>query len=153
MGIVKRLLFLSAILILGLAHIPSVFAEGNTHSKHHRDPHEHHGKASAGHDAVMAKAIVHSIDLENRKINVSHEAIPALKWPEMTMDMDVAENVDITSLKPEQNILFHIELGTDRIYRITQIMEADDYRHSAQQCEAGTDCPMQKSSNHEDHSH
>jgi len=154
MGFVKKMLLLSVALILGLAYTPSAFAEGDQHNVQHQEhaTHDHHGKVSAEHDAVMGKAIIHSIDLENRKINLSHEAIPALKWPEMTMDMDVAENVDIASLKPEQNILFHIELGTDKIYRITQIMEADEH-HAAQHCEAGMDCPMQGNLNHEEHSH
>ncbi|MBL1148479.1 MAG: copper-binding protein [Pseudomonadota bacterium] len=154
MDFVKKMLFLTMVFILGSAYTPSAFAEGDQHKSHHQEQakHDHHDKVSAKHDAVMGKAIIHSIDLENRKINLSHEPIPALKWPQMTMDMDVAENVDIASLEPEQNILFHIELGADKIYRITQIMEADDHQ-ATQQCVAGMDCPMQKNLNHAEHAH
>ena len=44
----------------------------------------------------------------------------------MTMDLDVAEGVDLSALKPEQNINFYIVLGDDKFYRITKIMTMEE---------------------------
>ena len=65
------------------------------------------------------------------------------------MDLDVAEGVDLSTLKPEQNIHFHIELGEDKVYRITKIMMPKE----GHQCEAGKDCSMHGSQVHEGHEH
>ncbi|MCH2547386.1 MAG: copper-binding protein [Alphaproteobacteria bacterium] len=72
-------------------------------------------------NAVMGAGVVHTIDSDNHKINLTHEPIPELKWPEMTMDLDVAESVDLTAIKPGDAITFHIVLGDDKVYRITEI--------------------------------
>ncbi len=139
MKLIKNTLCLSAVALMGLAFTPPASA-GHDAPKDH----QHEAASHEHHDAVMGKGIVHSVDIENKKINLSHEPIPALKWPEMTMDLDVAEGVDLSTLKPEQNIHFHIVLGEDKIYRITKIMTPG----TGQQCEAGMDCPM-----HEDMKH
>ncbi len=124
---------------MGLAFVSPASAESDTHKDH-----QHQAESSMHHDAVMGKGVVHSVDLKKRKINLSHEPIPALKWPEMTMDLDVAEGVDLSALQPEQNIHFHIVLGEDKVYRITKIMTPE----TSQQCEAGMDCPMHKDMKH-----
>jgi len=146
MNSIKKTLFLSTVLIAGMAFTPQAIAESSAHKGEHQKAasHDHHEAAPAEHGAVMGKGVVHSIDLENRKINVSHEPIPALKWPEMTMDLDVAEGVDMEVLKPEQNIHFHVELGEDKVYRITKIMTPG----AGQQCMPGTDCTMHEGMKH-----
>ena len=135
----RNTLYLSAVALIGLAFVPPALAEEDAHAHHKHEMEAHHSE-----DAVMGKGVVHSVDLENRKINLSHEPIPALKWPEMTMDLDVADGVDIDALKPEQNIHFHIVLGEDKVYRITKIMTPE----TGQQCEADMDCPMHKDMKH-----
>lgn len=143
MNSIKKTLFLSTILAAGLSFAPQAFAEGDAHKGH-----QHETEVHQHHEGVMGKGVVHSVDLENRKINLSHEPIPALKWPKMTMDLDVAEGVDLSVLKPDQNIHFHIILGEDKIYRITKIMTPE----TGQQCEPGMDCPMHEGMKHgEDH--
>ena len=72
-------------------------------------------------DDIMGKGVVRSIDMDARKINLTHEPIPALKWPEMTMDLPVTKDVDLSSVKPDDEITFHIVLGEDKVYRITGI--------------------------------
>lgn len=135
----RNTLCLSAVILMGLAFAPPASAGHDTPKGH-----QHEAEAHKHHEGVMGKGVVHSVDLENRKINLSHEPIPALKWPEMTMDLDVANGVDIDALEPEQSIHFHIVLGEDKIYRITKIMTPE----SGQQCEAGMDCPMHKDMKH-----
>tara|TARA_R110002124_G_scaffold266813_2_gene433822 strand:- start:9928 stop:10416 length:489 start_codon:yes stop_codon:yes gene_type:complete len=151
MNSIKKALFLAIVLAAGLTSSPQAFAEGDMHKGHHQEAasHDHHGESAAEHKATMGKGIIHSVDLENRKINISHQPIPALKWPEMTMDIDVAEGVDLTALAPDQAIDFHIKLGEDKVYRITKVMEPKEGHHEVKQCKAGMDCPMHKDMKHD----
>ena len=79
---------------------------------------------------AMGEGVVHSIDMNLRIINLSHGPIPALKWPAMKMDLEVARSVNLTELQPGQNIKFHIKLGEDKRYRITKVMVAGAETHS-----------------------
>jgi Cu(I)/Ag(I) efflux system periplasmic protein CusF len=54
-------------------------------------------------------------------VNISHGPIPALSWPEMTMDLPVAEGVDLGSIQPGDEVRFRILLGDDQVYRITAL--------------------------------
>lgn len=76
---------------------------------------------SGQHRAAAGEGIVHSINMDARKINLTHEPIPALKWPEMTMDLPVAKEVDLSSVKPDDEITFYIMMDEDKLYRITEI--------------------------------
>ena len=140
---IKSTLYLGAIASMALTFAPQAYADSGMHKSMAQ-----HGQASAEHKDIMGSGVVHSVDIESRKINISHDPIPALKWPEMTMDLDVSEGVDLEALSPDDAIQFHIELGGDKGYRITKIMKADVAHHEGQQCEAGMDCPM-----HEDMKH
>jgi len=87
--------------------------------------HSQHGKKEkqhSKHDEVMVHAKVNSVDLKNRKINVSHGAIKQLSWPAMTMDMKVAENVDLSSVKAGQELMIALTRGEDGIYLISKLM-------------------------------
>ena len=140
---IKSTLYLGAIASMAMSFAPQAYADSGMHKSM-----EQHGQASAEHKEIMGSGVVHSIDLESRKINISHEPIPALKWPKMTMDLDVSEGVDLEALSPDDAIKFHIELGEDKVYRITKIMETGSAHHEGQQCEAGMDCPMHEGMKH-----
>lgn len=121
--------------------------QGGTHN-HDHGSHDHGShsdqKVGAG-KMVMGKGVIHSVNRLNRKVNLTHEPIPALNWPEMTMDLDVSEDVDMKSLVVGEEVSFHIELGKDKVYRITKIMKAD---YKIKQCEPGMDCPMHEGMKH-----
>ena len=127
------------------------------HDSHNADKHQH--EAAQHENAIMGTGVIHSVSLMNNKVNLTHAPIPALKWPEMTMDLDVAKDVDLKGLTSGQNIKFHIELGDDKIYRITKIMKMDANGNDAKHCTQGEDCPMRegmkhnKKDNHGDHNH
>lgn len=71
----------------------------------------------------MGTGVIHSVSRMNRKVNMTHEPIPELNWPEMKMDLDVAKDVDLKGLSSGEKIQFNIELGEDKVYRITEIMK------------------------------
>ncbi len=80
------------------------------------------GNGMAG-DHMMADGVgvVHGVSKLNRTVNLTHEPIPALKWPGMTMDLPLAKSVDLSNLNSGDKIKFRLELGDDNKYIITHI--------------------------------
>lgn len=77
-----------------------------------------HGDPGAG---ATGQGIVNSVDAEQGVVNITHGPIPALSWPEMTMDLPVAEDVALAELEAGDAVRFRVVLGADQVYRITEI--------------------------------
>ncbi len=91
-------------------------------SGHDSMDHSSMGHEMAGnHEAAEGVGVVHRVSKLNRTVNLTHEPIPSLKWPAMTMDLPVAKSVDIGGLKSGDKIKFKLELGADKKYTITHI--------------------------------
>lgn len=67
---------------------------------------------------------VNSVDTAAHKINLSHQPIPTIGWPAMTMDFSVAPNVDLRAIKPGAKVNFTIERGADGMYQVQSIAPA-----------------------------
>lgn len=80
-----------------------------------------HGAMQASVDQAMGMGTLHSIDAENRMVNLTHAPIPALNWPEMTMDLPVTTRVDLESVAAGDHIHFTLKLGRDDVYRIIEM--------------------------------
>ena len=134
MNFLKNKLCLGAVALIGLAFISHASAESHMSKKPHQEAssHEQHSNPSAKDKAAMGEGVVHSVSPADRKVNLTHEPIPSLNWPAMTMDLDVAEGVDLQKLAPGDNIRFYIELGEDKVYRITEIMKSEAGSHESQ---------------------
>ncbi len=65
--------------------------------------------------------IVNSVDLEKGTVNLSHEPIETLKWPKMTMDLEVVDKALLRDVEPGTKVDF--ELGKKKAggYAITSI--------------------------------
>jgi len=61
--------------------------------------------------AIAALGVVEKV--AGREITLSHEPIPALDWPAMTMPFGVADGVDLSGLTPGQRIRFWLEKRGD----------------------------------------
>lgn len=91
--------------------------------------HEHGGH---GDHQMMAKetvettAVIHSVDIEARKINASHAPIPAISWPKMTMDFAVMKHVDLSSVEVDTTVVLVLARGEDGIYAIHGIKAHDE---------------------------
>ncbi len=86
---------------------------------------------SPGADAQAARAgpvqgsgMVNSVDPSSRKISLSHNAIPAIGWPAMTMDFAVAPSVDLRQVKVGAHVNFMMYRGGDDMYVIQSITPA-----------------------------
>jgi Cu/Ag efflux protein CusF len=52
---------------------------------------------------------------------VTHEPIPELNWPTMTMDFPAAKGVKLEGLRPDSRARFRIREGKDGRYEIDAI--------------------------------
>ena len=63
--------------------------------------------------AITGTGILREILVNQNKVNMSHDPIPALKWPEMTMDFMVKPDVKLDGFKPDDKVMFELEEGKD----------------------------------------
>jgi Cu/Ag efflux protein CusF len=64
---------------------------------------------------------INSVDIERRTVNISHEPIPAIGWPAMTMDMAVAPSVDLEAVVLGSQVIFSLSRGGDGVYMIDSL--------------------------------
>ena len=70
---------------------------------------------------AVAVGVINSIDEKAGKINVTHEPVPELGWPEMTMDLPVTRRVDLSSVKPGAEVNITLKQGRDKQFRVMAI--------------------------------
>lgn len=75
-------------------------------------------------DGAAGTGVIHSIDTTKRIINLTHEPMPDLGWPVMTMDLPATKRVDLSGLKEGDKVDFKLKLGRDKKYRIIEIKMA-----------------------------
>ncbi len=122
----KKLLLMTGILTVGT--VSSVLAE--TPAMDQGQPMNHH--AMGGGDMMDKRAtgladghgVINSVDEENHVINITHDPIPTLHWPAMTMDIPVTKQVDLGRVSSGDKVDFKIMLGSDNVYRIHEIKQA-----------------------------
>ncbi|KFA82490.1 cation efflux system protein CusF [Enterobacter sp. EGD-HP1] len=73
--------------------------------------HQHEGMSSASEGTseqlITGTGIVKDIDLTNKKVTISHEAIPVIGWPAMTMRFTfIQADESITALKVGSHVDF-----------------------------------------------
>jgi Cu(I)/Ag(I) efflux system periplasmic protein CusF len=100
---------------------------GQEHAAHSR----HSGEMQMAHEGrkdAHGSGTVNSVDSAQNKVNVSHNPIPEIGWPAMTMDFAVAPSVDLRALKPGARVNFTIEQGQGGMYEIRAISPAGGSR-------------------------
>jgi Cu/Ag efflux protein CusF len=80
--------------------------------------------AHAGHNDAHGTGTVNAVDPAQHKINLSHQAIPDIGWPAMTMEFPVAASVDLKAIKPGTRVNFTIEQSQGGMYEIKAISPA-----------------------------
>jgi Cu(I)/Ag(I) efflux system protein CusF len=80
--------------------------------------------AHAGQNDAHGTGTVNSVDPAQHKINLSHQPIPEIGWPAMTMEFPVAPSVDLKAIKPGMRVNFTIEQQPGGMYEIQAITPA-----------------------------
>ena len=81
-----------------------------------------HKEMAISHNLIKGTGVIHSVDADKRMVNLTHEPIPAINWPEMTMDLPVTKHVDLGAVNIGDKVDFMLKLGRDKQYRITKIV-------------------------------
>jgi Cu(I)/Ag(I) efflux system periplasmic protein CusF len=92
----------------------------NAHSQHSGEMQMAH----EGRNDAHGSGTVNSVDPAQHKVNVSHNPIPEIGFPAMTMDLPVAPSVDLRALKPGMRVNFTLERGQGGMYEIRAISPA-----------------------------
>jgi Cu/Ag efflux protein CusF len=80
--------------------------------------------AHAGHNDAHGTGTVNSVDPAQHKVNLSHNPIPEIGWPAMTMEFPVAPSIDLAAIKPGTRVNFTIEQQPGGMYEIRAITPA-----------------------------
>lgn len=80
-----------------------------------------HDKAAGAQSDIQGNGQLKAINPKNRTVNIQHEAIAALGWPAMTMDISVGAGVDLQALQPGQKVQFTLLKAADNAVQITKI--------------------------------
>jgi Cu/Ag efflux protein CusF len=80
--------------------------------------------AHDGMNDVHATGTVNSVDPAAHKVNVTHQPIPSIGWPSMTMDFAVAPSVNLATVKPGAKVNFSMVRQPDGMYAIQSIAPA-----------------------------
>lgn len=79
-----------------------------------------HGSMAKANEA-SGVGVINSVDAEKGVVNITHEPMPEIGWPTMTMDMPVTKRVDLGAAKPGDKVDFKVKLSRDKQYRVTEI--------------------------------
>lgn len=71
---------------------------------------------------IIGTGVLREIQAKENKVNMQHDPIPALGWPDMTMDFKVKPEVSLKELEPGDAVEFELEEGDDG-YVITVIRQ------------------------------
>jgi Cu/Ag efflux protein CusF len=98
----------------------SVHAEAQVASPQHRDMQMAHD----GRNDAHGSGTVNSVDPVQHKVNLSHNPIPEIGWPAMTMEFPAAPSIDLKAIKPGTRVNFTIEQQPGGMYEIRAITPA-----------------------------
>jgi Cu(I)/Ag(I) efflux system protein CusF len=87
-------------------------------------PHGAMQMAHEGRNDAHGTGTVNSVDPAQHKVNLSHNPIPEIGWPAMTMEFPVAPSIDLKAIKPGTHVNFTIEQQPGGMYEIRAIAPA-----------------------------
>jgi len=76
-------------------------------------------------EKATGKGVIQAVNKEERQLRIAHEAIPALKWPGMTMAFKLAPGLSVEGLAPGAKVTFTLSKSPQGGYVIEQIQRAD----------------------------
>ncbi len=76
-------------------------------------------------EKATGKGIIQGVNKEERQLRIAHEAIPALKWPAMTMAFKVAPGLSLEGLSAGAKVTFTLSKSPQGGYVIERIQRVD----------------------------
>ena len=88
------------------------------------ESHDHGASSASASTSVAATGTVKSVDAVKGKVVIDHDPIPALKWPRMVMDFQLADKAMASKVKAGDPVKFDMKEGGQGAYVITAIEPA-----------------------------
>ncbi|MES9851406.1 MAG: copper-binding protein [Candidatus Thiodiazotropha sp. L084R] len=108
-------------LILITTILTNTLVSAANHEGHTMHDHSMMGGSA---NQAMGIGIIHHVDIKNKTVNLSHEPIPSLNWPAMTMDLPVTKRVDLSEFNSGDRVNFTLKKGRDKQFRISTMKAA-----------------------------
>ena len=83
-------------------------------------------EASATDELVSATGKLNAIMASESKVRITHDPIPALGWPGMTMDFRLAETAGLEGIEAGAKIAFQLRKGSDGAYEIESLSPLEE---------------------------
>ncbi|MBW2658619.1 MAG: efflux RND transporter periplasmic adaptor subunit [Deltaproteobacteria bacterium] len=77
-------------------------------------------------ESARVEAVINSLMVDHRMINITHQPVSAWDWPEMSMDFKVVGTVDLDRLQSGMNVNVEITKTGDKQFQITDIRLPSD---------------------------
>lgn len=119
--------FVSPLIFATVALVASpgiVYAGGEGHHEMDHSKMDHSEMAHDAKDQAAGRGVINAIGADGKSVNITHEPMPDLGWPEMTMDIPVTNKVDLSKTKAGDAVDFTVKLGRDKKYRIIDMAPA-----------------------------
>lgn len=100
-----------------LAFVFSAFLAPGVHAM------DDHGSHSGMAEGVHTTGTVHAIDADT--VNLTHEPIPEIGWPSMTMDLPLLEGAETGDVSPGDDVTIMLEKGADGMYGVRALERRD----------------------------
>lgn len=119
-----------AALTTGIAFTMPTFADGQGHQHGHSDANhmmdskgmgDHMNEMNEHHRIVMGQGRINKIMADRHMLNIKHEPMPEMNWPQMSMNFKTQKQVDLSSLKPGQEVEFKLVVDDNNNYLIKDI--------------------------------
>ena len=68
---------------------------------------------------------------QNAKVNVTHEAIPSISWPKMTMDFPLFDGARIRGVKAGDRAWLVLAIGPGGVYGVQEIAPRSEPKPTA----------------------
>ena len=88
------------------------------------ESHDHGASPTSASASIAATGTVKSVDAAKGKLVIDHDPIPALKWPRMVMDFQLADKAMASKVKAGDQVKFDMKEGGQGAYVITAIEPA-----------------------------
>lgn len=95
--------------------------EKGEHMMDQKDMGHHAGEMGAHMREVMGEGRINKVMAKHGMVNIKHEPMPEMNWPQMSMNFKTEKSVNLEDLKPGQEVDFTLLVDDDNNYVIKQI--------------------------------
>lgn len=101
------------------------------------------------------EGVINALDVKRSKIDLTHEPIESIRWPEMKMQFSVLKPVDLSAFAVGERVHFMLKAEKDKSYSIAMMCSLDAGEGAHEACiekmhdvamksaaEAGLVCPI-----------